>query len=167
MTIESIEQQLSATRDTLAKLEAELAALKKPAEVQYRPAEWPRDWGRTDAEFCDDGLSWKVSRIYGYDDSDDADNAPQFYAKDIDEWFYCCRVPVLPPDHAPGYREPVLPQDAGKPCEFSNDGINWTSGRFVRGYANNDRLPWLVSLDSSSDVVIRYKHARIRTGATA
>jgi len=158
MNIETIEQQLSATRDTLAKLEAELAAMKKPAEVQYRPAQWPRDWGRTDAEFCDNGLSWKVSRVYGYDDSDDADNAPQFYAKDIDEWFYCCRVPILPSDPAPGYREPVLPLDAGLLGEVSNDGTTWEPAPLLSWHY--DAPHWEVPHG-------RFEHARIRTGASA
>jgi hypothetical protein len=39
--------------------------------------------------------------------------------------------PAEPPE--PEYREPVLPADAGKECEFSDDGNAWTEGK-LRGY---------------------------------
>jgi hypothetical protein len=40
--------------------------------------------------------------------------------------------PAEPPE--PEYRKPVLPADAGKECEFSIDGNEWTEGK-LRGYA--------------------------------
>jgi len=42
------------------------------------------------------------------------------------------------------YREPVLPADCGKECEFSDDGVNWAVG-ILQGYvkyAAEDDIPW-------------------------
>jgi hypothetical protein len=35
------------------------------------------------------------------------------------------------------YREPVLPADAGEPCNFSDDRINWCGG-ILKGYMQQD-----------------------------
>jgi hypothetical protein len=43
------------------------------------------------------------------------------------------------------YREPVLPADWGKECEFSNNGMIWDPGQ-LSGYVlcldGEDNLPW-------------------------
>jgi hypothetical protein len=145
MTIETIEQQLSATRDTLAKLEAELAALKKPAEVKYRPAEFPRDWMRTEVGgevivgHCGDsvGYPWVLHN-----------------GMSVRAVLECC-VPIREGDE---YREPVLPGDRMAAAEFSFDGVEWVDGRLC-SYACQDNRPWC-------DGMRCYKFARIRTGAT-
>jgi hypothetical protein len=36
------------------------------------------------------------------------------------------------------YREPVLPADAHKKCEFSRDGVNWSSG-ILNAWVSSDR----------------------------
>jgi hypothetical protein len=164
MTIESIEQQLSATRDTLAKLESQLAALKKPAEVKYRPAELPRDYGRSDAEFRDKGVSnWTPGTIVSFDPLDDSRiwfrrlvNGGRYCM-----WNYECRVPVLPGDE---YREPVLPGDVHKECDFSVDGVSWVSGTLTAysSFGLSDESRWC-----DGKRYRYYKYARIRTGATA
>jgi len=66
--------------------------------------------------------------------------------------------PPKPPE--PEYREPVLPADAGKECEFSDDGNAWTEGE-LRGYAG---CFWQ-SVFGESKTVNRWYHARIKKDA--
>jgi hypothetical protein len=171
MNIETIEQQVAACRaefdaceSKLANLEAELAALKKPAEVKYRPAEWPRDWNRADAEFCDDGGDWiPAGPLAGMAPDQFAEEFSTWLAWNSEdyeeecEWFDKCRVPILEGE-TPGYREPVLPGDRMAAAEFSFDGVEWVDGRLC-SYACQDNRPWC-------DGMRCYKFARIRTGAT-
>jgi hypothetical protein len=157
MTIETIEKNLALLREQFGyeveKLENQLAALKKPAEVQYRPAEWPRDWNRADAE-CRDGESdrWEVERLIGFDKQD----PEQAWSCASSAWYRECRVPILPGDE---YREPLLPQDAGKECEFSDDGVTWALSKLLY-WNDNPSHPW-----QSKHSMHRF--CRIRTGATA
>lgn len=54
------------------------------------------------------------------------------------------------------YREPNLPDDWGKQCEFSEDGKTWTSSKLL-GYCkinDSDHVSW-------SDGLEYYRHARI------
>ena len=126
----------------------------KPPEVKYRPAEWPRDWNRADTE-CRDGESdrWEVERLIGFDSQD----PEQSWSCASSAWYRECRVPILPGDE---YREPILPQDAGKECEFSDDDAEtWHTGpicayRNNRGYGAGDSLEGVR--------IEYYKHARIR-----
>jgi hypothetical protein len=63
-----------------------------------------------------------------------------------------------PPE--PEYREPVLPGDAGKACEFSLDGNEWTEGK-LRGYVDG----FWKSFFGKSVGVKWWDHARIRKDA--
>lgn len=47
--------------------------------------------------------------------------------------WYRRKIEVAQPPE-PEYREPVLPADVGKLCEFSINGNDWTEGK-LRGYA--------------------------------
>lgn len=123
-----------------------------PPTVKYRPAEWPRDWGRTDAEFdyASNFSHPEIGVLVGKSPK------PHPWACETNgvKWHLYCRVPILPGDE---YRAPVLPQDAGKECEFSDDGASWVSG-ILTGYASldvRDDSPWC-------DGKRYYKHARIR-----
>ena len=60
-----------------------------------------------------------------------------------------------PPE--PEYREPVLPADAGEPCEFSITGKDWYSSLLAGFQVHNN--PWI-----SSDQG-RWNYARIRKDA--
>lgn len=40
------------------------------------------------------------------------------------------------------YRQPVLPDDAGKPCQFSDDGKKWTTDTLIGFSLADDRAPW-------------------------
>lgn len=116
--------------------------LKAPPPVQYRPATL-LDRGRTDAEFRDrDDSDWGNPReLVGYSSGNGHWHCEDFSWKQ-------CRVPVLPTDPAPGYREPVLPADCGRPCEFSDDRIEWKPG-YIRGFSKDsiaDELLWRVGL---------------------
>ena len=63
-----------------------------------------------------------------------------------------------PPE--PEYRKPVLPGDAGKACEFSLDGNEWTEGK-LRGYVDG----FWKSFFGKSVGVKWWDHARIRRDA--
>ena len=64
--------------------------------------------------------------------------------------------PAEPPE--PEYREPVLPQDAGKPCEFSDDGSKWHSGSLY-GWTQFTRQ-WV-----SGSHQKKWRHCRIQKDA--
>ena len=64
--------------------------------------------------------------------------------------------PPQPPE--PEYREPVLPRDAGKRCEFSNDGKSWADSKLFAWMDTGD-FPW------SSTSVNHWRYARIRKDA--
>ena len=120
--------------------------------VKYRPAEWPRDWGRADAEFSDDSfIEMRVGTLRAHD----PDNSHPWMKKPgCATWWVHCRVPVLPGDE---YREPVLPQDRLVACEFSVDGVKWVEGRLYSYACVGDR-------DDSPlcDGKRYFKYARIR-----
>jgi hypothetical protein len=61
--------------------------------------------------------------------------------------------PAKPPE--PEYREPVLPADAGKECEFSPDGEAWGGG-LLGGWS---RMFWI------SDCGVYSRFARIKKDA--
>lgn len=63
--------------------------------------------------------------------------------------------PPEPPE--PEYREPVLPADAGKVCEFSSDGNDWTEAK-LQGYAG---CFW-ISVSSEAAAPKIWDHARIK-----
>jgi hypothetical protein len=68
------------------------------------------------------------------------------------EGWYCFLMD-LPTIEAPKqYREPKLPDDAGKQCEFSDDGKDWTASALT-GF-NDGIRPW-------SSLVRRWKLSRI------
>jgi hypothetical protein len=48
--------------------------------------------------------------------------------------------PAKPPE--PEYREPVLPADAGKVCEFSDDGETWQTATLMGFSSDGERAPW-------------------------
>jgi hypothetical protein len=50
------------------------------------------------------------------------------------------------------YREPVLPQDWGKWCEFSDDGVEWLQDKLMGYGANfsNKTFPWLSTVAAHS-----------------
>ena len=133
----------------------------KPPEVKYRPAEWPRDWGRTDVEFRDDGGKWiPFGPLAGMVPDQFAEEFCAWLSwgredeEEECEWFEECRVPILPGDE---YREPVLPADRLVACEFSVDGVVWAKGTLY-SYAcvgDHDDSPWC-------DGKRYFKHARIR-----
>ena len=57
-----------------------------------------------------------------------------------------------PPE--PEYREPVLPADAGKYCQFSNDGIEWRTG-WLNGWGQRSHQ-WISHSGG------HWRHARIK-----
>ena len=60
-----------------------------------------------------------------------------------------------PPE--PEYREPVLPGDCGKQCEFSDDGSRWFT-LDLAGFNNCFNLPWLSRTET-------WRYARIKKDA--
>ena len=48
--------------------------------------------------------------------------------------------PSNPPE--PEYRQPVLPWDAGKQCEFSDDGEEWQTETLVGFSSSDEKAPW-------------------------
>jgi len=68
--------------------------------------------------------------------------------------------PPKPPE--PEYREPVLPADAWKECEFSNDGEEWVYFK-LGGFINHTDLKWRALI--AYDLVYGYEHCRIRKDA--
>lgn len=67
-----------------------------------------------------------------------------------------------PPE--PEYREPLLPADAGKMCEFSNDGQMWFR-HGLAGFVNNiqTNLKWQAFV--GTNLTFGFAHARIRKDA--
>lgn len=51
-------------------------------------------------------------------------------------WLSPAEPPAIAKPPKPEYREPVLPADAGRWCEFSNDDNDWTAAK-LRGYAGH------------------------------
>jgi hypothetical protein len=54
------------------------------------------------------------------------------------------RTPVVILERIKKYREPKLPDDFGKECEFSHDGVEWAKSKlegWLSCYAS-ERLPW-------------------------
>jgi hypothetical protein len=70
--------------------------------------------------------------------------------------------PPKPPE--PQYREPVLPADAGKLCEFSDDDKTWRSG-YLKGFDYDEHrhqgAGWRRNQNCSSDRA-RHSFARIK-----
>ena len=69
-------------------------------------------------------------------------------------------VPAKPPK--PEYREPVLPADVGKMCEFSNDGEFW-DGFKLGGFVNHTDLKWRALI--ATRLVYGYEYCRIKNDA--
>ena len=87
-------------------------------------------------------------------------NNARTHRKQEEEIWYRRKVePPKPPE--PEYREPVLPGDAGKECEFSDDCNEWTEGR-LRGYAG---CFWQSVCVGESVEVKFWTHARINKDA--
>jgi hypothetical protein len=63
-----------------------------------------------------------------------------------------------PEQPEPEYREPVLPADCGKGCEFSDDSISWEEGVLIGWRANLNTFNW----ESGHDF---YRYARIKKDA--
>lgn len=52
------------------------------------------------------------------------------------------------------WRQPVLPDDAGKVCRYSDDNENWSMGCRLHGWDRSD-LPWIIHTGS------RYKYCEV------
>ncbi len=87
-----------------------------------------------------------------------SDNARTHRRQGLSLWYRRKIEPAEPAE--PEYREPVLPADAGKLCEFSNDEKIWLTGR-LRGYAND---LWQSFLSSEVGAKV-WVHARIKKDA--
>ena len=70
-------------------------------------------------------------------------------------WYRRKIEPPKPPE--PEYREPVLPGDAGKACEFSLDGNEWVTDTLI-GFSLHEMAPW-----ESKECL--WEHARIKKDA--
>jgi hypothetical protein len=68
---------------------------------------------------------------------------------------------LLPISPEPQYREPKLPEDWGKECEFSQDEIEWVKSK-LRGYDKSPNPIYGSLLWKGVDLEHDYKHARIR-----
>jgi len=101
-----------------------------------RPENWEKCWSpcwlaemhQFDGKVgCIERVQGSCRRIRGFVGSDALQY--QFHR----DWLTPAEPPKPP---QPEYREPVLPGDAGKVCEFSDDGNDWTEGK-LRGYAGH------------------------------
>jgi hypothetical protein len=70
--------------------------------------------------------------------------------------WYRRKIEVAKPPE-PEYREPVLPGDCGKQCEFSDDGSRWFT-LDLAGFNNCFNLPWLSRTET-------WRYARIKKDA--
>jgi hypothetical protein len=75
------------------------------------------------------------------------------------DWLSPAEPPAKEPEPAkpaePEYRQPVLPGDCGKPCEFSDDSISWEEDELIGWRANLNTF----NLESARD---SYRYARIK-----
>ena len=78
------------------------------------------------------------------------------FAREVTDDANQCDQPADPPE--PEYREPVLPGDAGKQCEFSDDGDFWTAGKLF-AWMDTGGFPWRSTSGN------HWRFARIRKDA--
>ena len=80
------------------------------------------------------------------------------------DWLSPAEPPEPPKPPEPQYREPVLPADAGKLCEFSDDDKTWRSG-YLKGFDYDEHrhqgAGWRRNQNCSSDRA-RHRFARIK-----
>jgi len=91
--------------------------------------------------------------------------AREGYLNQLNRLWYRRKIEASKPPE-PEYREPVLPGDAGKVCEFSDDGNDWTEGK-LRGYTGcfwQSVFGELVGFGELLDVKW-WTHARIKKDA--
>lgn len=124
-----------------------------------RPQNWQEcrnpDWSTVMHQYDDNVMqvscyekrwgAW-VANFYGVD---------WFFHRD---WLSPAEPPATEKPPEPEYREPVLPADCGKGCEFSDDSISWEEGDLIGWRANLNTFNWESDHDS-------YRYARIRKNA--
>ena len=74
------------------------------------------------------------------------------------DWLSPAEPPATEKPPEPEYREPVLPADVGKECEFSDDSISWEEDDLIGWRANLNTFNWESARDS-------YRYARIKKDA--
>ena len=73
------------------------------------------------------------------------------------DWLSPAEPPASEKPAEPEYREPVLPADAGKYCQFSDDGIKWRSG-WLNGWVERSHQ-WIARSG------VHWQHCRIKKDA--